>query len=759
MHTPDVAVAILDNKVNTSDPRKLPADTKPHTLSVTVQAVLFANTDTGFTVATASVDSDNRWIRAIGTFKSIAAGDKLDLTGFWHEHRVHGPQFRVLHSQPTRPTTLAGLERYLASGLLKGIGPVTARQIIEAFGEHTVEVLDKQPDKLSQLPGIGAKRLAQIKSGWLEQRAVKDVVVFFREHGISTNLALRVLRKYGDHAIPTLTADPYQLARDIFGVGFHTADQVALKLGIAPQSPERIRAALRHVLEVAAQQGHTFLPARRLLIEAAALLAIPSALVVEQVLRGEIDLGVFISDDFAPAAADAQPSLPSPGVYLPSLYEAETSTALLIKRLALSFSSEVPSSLSEYLDRYCRDHRIELSTEQREAVQVGAHTRLMVITGGPGTGKTTTLNAIVAWLRFRRRRVLLAAPTGRAAQRLTEITSMPAGTVHRLLAFSSSTNSFTYNDENPLPADVVIVDESSMLDIGLACSLLSAIGDANLILVGDVDQLPAVGPGTFLKDLIDSGSVPVVRLTHIFRQARQSLIVANAHRIRSGALPELVPPGHDNVDCYFVERPDPASVASAIVNMVSRSLPDKRGFSPLEIQVLCPMNKGICGTFALNSRLQEALNPKSPEKPEIGHQRIFRLGDKVIQRRNDYLKDIFNGDIGTIDHISLEEQALSVSFSGRRVEYGLTELADLAHAYALTIHKGQGSEYPAVIIPLHTEHYMLLGRQLLYTAITRAQRLCVLAGSRQAIATAVRRADPSRRFSMLTPRILSPTFP
>jgi exodeoxyribonuclease V alpha subunit len=623
------------------------------------------------------------------------------------------------------------------------------------FGLETLDIIEQSCSRLIEVPGIGERRVGMIERAWAAQKAIKDVMLFLRGHDVSTTYAVKIYKVYGDQAIEIVSKNPYQLAADIYGIGFVTADTIARKLGIAPDSEFRYRAGLLYVLSQAGEEGHCFLPVKTLVEHATKRLALPDAPVDPVRLETLIDVMAeeqqLIVEQGSGDLADQQIC------YAPAFYHTEVALA---RRLAAFARTPVEVDLERvgiWIDRFTEKRGITLSAEQRRAVELAASSRMLVLTGGPGCGKTFTTRTIVALWRAMRKSIVLAAPTGRAAQRLAELTKCEAKTIHRLLAFDPGTMQFRSNEENPLEAEAIVVDETSMVDLFLAHSLMKAIPPhAQVLLVGDIDQLPSVGPGMVLRDLIASETIPVMRLSQIFRQAASSHIITNAHRINAGQYPHLVPTTKfAESDCLWLEAAEPALGAEGIRHLVSEYLP-KHGINPAsQVQVLCPATRGEIGTRHLNSMLQQALNPASPSKMELARGgSVLRVGDRVIQQVNDYQREVFNGDIGTITGIDLEEQEVAVQFADERiVQYDYADLSELSLAWAVTIHKSQGSEYPVVLLPLFMQHYLLLSRNLLYTGLTRAKQLAILVGPSKAIGFAVKRMMDRQRYTALADRL------
>ncbi len=726
-----------------------------------VERVTYHAEDSGYTVARLKAPGERDLITILGRFPAIHAGQTLRLTGFWRDHPKFGRQFQVVNAQETMPATLTGLEKYLGSGLIKGIGPVTAKRIVAHFGLETLDIIEQSCSRLIEVPGIAQKRVAMIEKAWAAQKAIKEVMIFLRGHGVSTTYAVKIYKQYGDQAVDVVSNNPYQLAADIFGIGFVTADTIARNIGIAPDSAFRYQAGILYVLQQAAEDGHCFLPERELVERVVKQLALPdsqvdpariSELIVQ--MAGEKQL---ITQPGYVDLADQQIC------YAPAFYYTEQAIAA---RLSIFARAPVGANLllrvQRWIDMYTEKRDITLSQEQRHAVELAATSRLLVLTGGPGCGKTFTTRTIVDLWRAMGKSILLAAPTGRAAQRLSEMTKQEAKTIHRLLAFDPKTMGFRYNEEHPLEAQAIVVDETSMLDLFLAHSLLKAIPpDAQVLLVGDVDQLPSVGPGMVLRDLIDSQQIPVVRLTEVFRQAAQSHIVTNAHRINAGQFPRLTPTTKfAESDCVWLEAAEPEGGAEGIRHLVSEFLP-RHGIDPVrQVQVLCPATRGVVGTRQLNALLQQVLNPPKSGKVELASGgSILRVDDRVIQQVNDYQREVFNGDVGTITSIDLEEQEIVVQFTERAVTYDYADLSELALAWAVTVHKSQGSEYPVVILPIFMQHYLLLSRNLLYTGLTRAKQLAILVGPTKAIGLAIKRVTDRQRYTALADRMKSLSAP
>ncbi|MEZ4735818.1 MAG: AAA family ATPase [Caldilineaceae bacterium] len=802
-----------------------------------IERITYHNEETGYTVAKLTPElrsqsnagqsgfGRNREVAIIGTLVGVNVGESVELTGRWTIHAEYGRQFVVETMRTVLPATVAGIEKYLGSGLIRGVGPVTAKRIVKHFGVDTLTIIEEQPERLNEVPGVGRKRVQMIMTAWQEQKAIKEVMLFLQSHGVSTSLATKIYKFYGDDAIGIVRQDPYRLARDIFGIGFLTADRIAQSMGLAPDSPQRVAAGVAYALNQATEEGHVFLPTSELVAQAAELL---------NVSRDEIGIGVvrLWHDDqvkvaVRPGDDELRPLAPPPvedeipqliaerghvyaaattaqaqqvladehAIYLTPLYYSEQGVANQLRRLMYTGDSCFLSFQHQWQDWATLFAMAELITglrlapQQQSAVQAALTHRVTVLTGGPGTGKTTSIRTLLQICEQHRYRVVLAAPTGRAAKRLAETTGHEAKTLHRLLEFKPAEGmSFQRNADNPLEGDLLIVDEASMLDLVLTNHLLKAISPGmHLLLVGDVDQLPSVGAGNVLKDIIaaiegrdlelerlrDSSlqarpqslklpisqspntQATVIRLQTIFRQAAGSFIITNAHRINEGEMPTV-----DNetaTDFFLFRTEEPERAAQLCVELVQSRIPKRFAIPSTDIQVLSPMHRGIIGVGALNEALQTGLNPAAPQKPEkrVGN-RVYRIGDRVMQIRNNYDKDVYNGDMGAIQALDLEMQKVTVNIDGRAVVYDFLELDELVHAYAVSVHKSQGSEFPAVVIPVLTSHYMMLQRNLLYTAVTRAKRLVVLVGQPKAIAMAVRNDKVTQRFTGLRERLTGP---
>lgn len=750
-------------------------------LSGSVERVTYYNPENGYSVLRLHPDrmrtpGMNRegLVTVTGNLPEVSPGESLQLRGKWSNHPKHGMQFLAEYCEQTLPATVAGIRRYMGSGMIKGIGPRLAERIVAVFGLETLDVIENHPERLQEVPDIGRKRSSAIARAWAEQKQVKEIMLFLHSYGVSTNLAVKIYKQYGDEALQVVKSDPYRLARDIYGVGFKTADRIAQALGLPADHPSRIEAGLVYKLNEGSDDGHVFLPQDELVVQTAELLAVEVTLLPPALER--LAQADRVRPDTLPAAAQGgvpPQDLPGQGrqvrqetarygapipvgrsvIYLTPFYHSETGVARSLSALA----SALPTRLSDLPPAFIRLDS-QLSPEQQSAIRTALSHPVSVLTGGPGTGKTTCLKALIAALESAHKTYALASPTGRAAKRLSQATDRPASTIHRLLGFSPM-EGFKFNASHPLDIDMLVVDETSMLDLMLANHLLKALKPGtHLLLVGDVDQLPSVGAGDVLRDIIASEQAPVTRLSVIFRQAAESQIIVNAHRINQGKPPHF--PGKEDPpdvvrDFFLFPAETPEEAGNWVQDVVCSRIPQKFGYQPRsDIQVLAPMYRGPTGVTALNERLQAALNPSAFGKPEKSlYGQIFRPGDKVMQIQNNYDKEVYNGDIGYVLTLDFEEHNLSVDFDGRAVNYDWTEADQLVLAYAVSIHKSQGSEFPVVVIPLLTSHYMMLQRNLLYTAVTRAKKLCVLVGSRRAISIAVHNDQVARRNTALDYRL------
>jgi exodeoxyribonuclease V alpha subunit len=716
-----------------------------------VERVTFANEENGYSVIKVKVPGRKDTVSVVGNFVSVTPGEVLRMEGSWDFHARFGEQFKVDRYETAVPDSIRGIVQYLGSGLIRGIGPIMAKRIVSRFETSTLEVIENNPARLLEVDGIGEYRLDQIRKAWEDQKDIRELMIFLRSHGVSAAFATRIFKYYGKASLEVVKENPYRLAMDVSGIGFLTADQIAQRLGVPLDSPLRAEGGLTYVLHQATEEGHVCVPQARLLEECQKLLEIPQT-ILEQALTRQIAEQRIIKERLPSATGITFGD--DEAVYLRGYYLAETQVAKRLKHLAafLPFQTKLnPETTISWLRRKLP---FKLAPLQEQAVKQALTEKVLIITGGPGTGKTTLIRAVLAMFRQMDARICLAAPTGRAAKRLSEATRYPAGTIHRLLEYSPHLGGFQRNEQRPLTADLVIVDEASMLDVLLMHHLLKAVpSHATLVLVGDVDQLPAVGPGNVLLDTITSQQFAVVRLTEIFRQAQQSQIVINAHLVRQGKFPRLRTDRESLQDFYVIEKEEPEEVLEIILKLCTDRIPARFGLDPIEdIQVLTPMNRGIIGAQRLNRELQQALNPSQTSLERGGF--AFCVDDKVMQVRNNYDKDVFNGDLGRIRKIDMENQEVGVEIDGRILSYDFSELDELVLAYAVTIHKAQGSEYPAVVFPLLTQHYMMLQRNLLYTAMTRARKLAVIVGSKKALAIAVRNNQIQERFTLLRERLM-----
>jgi exodeoxyribonuclease V alpha subunit len=723
------------------------ADAAPEQiLDGAVERYVFRAEDGGFAVAR-FVTVAHEQVTVVGELVGVQEGLPLRLRGRWVLDRKYGRQFRLDTYQLRTPETLVGIERFLGSGIIPGIGPELAKRLVAKFAMETLEVIDRAPARLTEVAGIGAARAAKIADAFAAHRHVQDVMVFLRGHGVSAAFAARIYKKYGKDAISIVRANPYRLAHEVWGIGFRTADSIAEQLGIARDAPERLEAGLLHALETGSEEGHLHLPDAELLAATATLLGVADALLPPRLAALEARR-LIVRESLGDRG---------PCTSLPWAHAAEVEAAQLLAAMTRTPARAFALDVQAAIQAFEVVTGVTLAAQQRRAVEAALVDKCVVITGGPGVGKTTIVKAIVHLAELGKRRVALAAPTGRAAKRLGEATVHEAMTIHRLLEYAPHEGSFQRGPGNPLDVDMLVVDEASMVDAQLFRAVLAALPPhARLVLVGDVDQLPSVGAGSVLADVIASEAAAVIRLTEIFRQAAESKIVVSAHEINSGRVPALEPPASGAAaDFYFISRDDPEAARATIVELVAERIPQRFGFDAItDVQVLAPMHRGDLGTQALNHALQERLNPSVEGATELVRgERVFRCGDKVMQLRNDYDKAVFNGDIGVITAIDGEEAVVRVDFDGRSVVYERAELDQLVHAYAVSIHKSQGSEYAAVVLSIATQHYMMLQRSLLYTGVTRGKRLVVIVGSKRAVALAVKNADARRRYTWLAERV------
>ncbi len=704
-----------------------------------LEKIIFKNSETGFMVGKVRLE-DNNLVTIVGNAFELQCGEKIEVTGKWILNRNYGQQFEIESIKTAEPATAVGIKNYLGSGLIKGIGPVMANRIVSHFKLDTLKILDEEPERLNEIDGIGKKRINLIFKSWKKHKNIREVMIFLQSYGISNTYATKIYNNYGDNSINVIKVNPYRLSEDIFGIGFKTADKIALKTGIEKDSLFRIKAGIIHLLKSAEDDGHCYLPYEEFIEIAEDFLCTELGKITDALskLEGEGRI-IIVKDDISK-------------VYLASIYNAEKYVsekilAILSHEMEPKIRESKKDGIYDLINNLAAKERIILDDIQMKAIEKAVTEKILVITGSPGTGKSTILNFVIKIFEKENKSVLLGAPTGRASKRLYEATGKEAKTIHRLLNYKQKLNKFLKNEKNPVDADMVIIDEASMMDIRLMRNLLLAIKpQTGVIFVGDVDQLPAVGPGNVLSDIIGSGIVPVIELKKIYRQEGESLIIYNAHKVRDGQFPYIGKP--KNNDFFFIEKNEPGEVVDLILNLLTQRIPKSFNYNPLyDVQVIVPTNKGIVGVNNLNSRIQDILNFNSQKVLRGSVQ--YRLNDKVMQLKNNYEKDVYNGDIGFINGIDMEMEEITVNFDGRNVDYSFFELDELNLSYAISIHKSQGSEFKCVIIPLLTSHYMLLQRNLLYTAITRAKELAVIVGSKKAIGMAVNRNIVEKRYTSL----------
>lgn len=703
-----------------------------------LERITYHNEENHYIIARLKVRGQKNLVTIVGSLVAVSPGEMLNLKGSWDLHPKYGEQFKISSYETVVPATVKGIERYLGSGLIKGIGPVMAQRLVTKFGEETLDIIEKTTERLQEVEGIGTRRIEMIRTAWDEQKEIRNVMVFLQNHEVSSGYAAKIYKQYGKASINVVQENPYRLAADIFGIGFLTADKIAQKIGIPRDSPLRAAEGILYVLQKLADDGHVYYPEAELVDEAVKILDIEETIV-------RASLAAIIREN--------KVVLEQERCYLTRFHAAETGVAEQLGAVMSRPKRRTLPDQSATVSRVEQELRLALAERQREAVLAAVSKKVLVVTGGPGTGKTTIIRAIIRLYRASGQNVLLAAPTGRAAKRMSEASGFEAKTLHRLLEFSPSKRGFKKNEDSPLETDLIIIDEASMIDTLLMYHFLRAVPlQATLVLVGDIDQLPSVGAGNVLRDIIASGAVPTITLNEIFRQASKSLIVVNAHKINHGEFPYLNTDREDPQDFYYFQCEDPTEACSMIVDMCSKRIPAKFGYHPVnDIQVLSPMHRGIVGAANLNSELQKHLNRSTVEVTRAG--RTLKAGDKVMQIRNNYDKDVFNGDIGRITSIDSEEQSVLVSFDGRQVSYDFLELDEIVLAYAISVHKSQGSEYPVVILPVLTQHYMMLQRNLLYTAITRGKKLVVLIGTKKALAITIKNNKPQMRYTGLKERL------
>ncbi|MGE0198216.1 MAG: ATP-dependent RecD-like DNA helicase [Simkaniaceae bacterium] len=705
-------------------------------LSGFIDHIVFTSEETGFTVARLKTPKQADFINIVGAMPGVNPGETMHCRGIWKHHAKHGRQFEVQSYELTAPVDILGIQKYLESGMVKGVGPVYAKRIVDTFGVKTLEIIDQSPHRLTEVPGIGEKRVEKIKLCWEEQKAVRSVMIFLQSHKVRPSFAQKIFKTYGEESIDKVTENPYRLAKEIYGIGFKTADELAQNLGIASDSPLRIRAGIEHVLWELSTEGHVCYPKKDFIPEAATMLAVSEDLINKELSH------LHQEDHIVESSIEEEPY-----IWVKPLYNAERGVARELKRIQNAPCTIRPMLVDKAIEWAQEKQRIRFANEQKEAIASSLSEKIHIITGGPGTGKSTITRAILSITSKVTDKIILAAPTGRAAKRMSEICYKKAFTIHSLLELDFQQGGFKRNRENPLNARLLIIDEASMIDTQLMYHLLKAIPDeTRVIFIGDIDQLPSVGPGNVLKDMIASESLPVTRLKHIFRQGKGSRIVTNAHRINAGYFPETE---HEKgSDFVFFNVESPEEILAKILELIEHHIPEHFPFNPIDdIQVLSPMKRGIIGTDNLNHVLQAKLNPQTLHLIRMG--RSFNFNDKVMQIRNNYDKKVYNGDVGRIVTIDLENQELVVNFDGRAVPYDFCDVDELMLAYAVSIHKYQGSECPCVIIPVHTSHFKLLFRNLLYTGITRGKKLVVLLGTKKALAIAVKTDNVKTRHTGL----------
>ncbi len=719
-----------------------------------VERITYHSEESGYTVARLKAPRVSDLVTIVGNFANIQAGQTLQMEGTWREHPKYGAQYQVTQYRETKPATITGIEKYLGSGLIKGVGPVTAKRIVAHFQLETLDIIENQIDRLSEVPGIAKKRVKLIQTAWQTQKAIKEVMLFLQGHGVSTTYAVKIYKQYGDEAIATVTANPYRLATDVYGIGFVTADAIARHLGIEPNSEFRYRCGILHVLEKAAEDGHCFLPQAELVEKVVNRLALPDHRIEpEDILNLTTDMVLDEELMMQGGPGEFQGQFLC---YSPAFFHTEQGLAHQVQFLLRQPLIVDRLRVERWIERFTEKTGLQLSEQQRQAVVMAATQRVLILTGGPGVGKSFTCRTIVALWKAMGKTIALASPTGRAAQRLSEMTGQEAKTIHRLLEFDPKTMKFKRDQESPIGAEAIVVDEASMLDLFLANSLMKAIAPtAQLLLVGDTDQLPSVGPGAVLHDLIQSALIPVVRLTEVFRQAQTSAIITNAHRINQGEYPRLEPISKTpRSDCLWFKIEEPEKGVQAIRDIMTYLIP-QQGFDPAkDVQVLCPMTRGDVGTRLLNQALQQLINPPAPNKAEIVRGGMtLRVGDRILQQKNDYNREVFNGDLGVITSMNLEDQEVSARFGDREVTYDYADLNEITLAFATTIHKAQGSEYPVVILPVFMQHYMMLSRNLIYTGMTRARKLVIVVGDQKAIGLSVKQVKDQERYTLLAHRL------
>ena len=725
-----------------------------HHLRGQIERITYTNEENGYSVLKLKVHGRKDLINAVGNLMAPTPGEILDLKGEWSIHPKFGEQFKITHYRTEVPATVYGIRKYLGSGLIKGIGPVMAKRIVARFGESTLELIENEAEKLLAVDGIGKKRIALIKGAWEEQKEIREVMLFLQTHGVSSGYATKIFKQYGDQSIKVVQENPYRLAMDVFGIGFVTADAIAEKLGFDKQCPVRAEAGVLYILHQLADEGHVYFPYEPLVQKCREMLAIDRERITEAVSANVISGRIVLED----LNDDSETFIENhKGVFLKKFHVSETGIAARLKRLLTTPGSIRAIDAEKAVLWVQKRLAMDLADNQVKAVKEAAQNKVLVITGGPGTGKTTIIKAVLNIFSRLKIRIQLAAPTGRAAKRMSEATGHEAKTLHRLLEYSMKKGGFQKDQKHPLPCDLLIVDEASMIDTILMHHLLKAVPtEATFILVGDIHQLPSVGAGNVLRDILASDAVPFVVLNKIFRQARESRIIVNAHRINGGKMPLRQNP-KEKSDFFFLEEENPEKVLNTILDLVAQRVPNYFGFDPMkDIQVLTPMHRGVVGAGNLNLALQERLN-RSARGIERGN-RIFRIGDRVMQIKNNYDKEVFNGDMGRIVRLDAESRDVIIDFEGRELPYDVTDLDEIILAYAVSVHKSQGSEYPAVIVPILIQHYMLLQRNLIYTAVTRGKKLVIVVGTRKALSIGIKNDKTLKRYTLLKRR-LQPAFP
>jgi exodeoxyribonuclease V alpha subunit len=715
-----------------------------------LERITYHNQENAYTIAKMKVGGRHDLVTVVGNLLSVSPGEVLKLKGEWHNHPKFGEQFKISSYESIIPATVKGIEKYLGSGLIKGIGPVMAKRLVTKFGLETLQVIETDTQRLAEVDGIGEKRIDMIKKAWDDQKEIREVMVWLQGNGVSPTYGAKIYKQYGRESVQIVQQNPYRLATDIFGIGFITADKIAEQIGIAKDSLIRAEAGILYVLHQLSDDGHVYYPYEPLIEECNKILGVERDIIVKAIGTIALEKKIIIED-----LCQEQYKENNKAVYLAKFHVCEVGIASRLKALMTYQKNLRAFDRDKAIEWVQQELKIQLAENQQQAVREAIDKKVMVVTGGPGTGKTTIINSIIKIYEKLGKRVLLSAPTGRASKKMSEASGHEAKTIHRLLEFSPKEGKFKKNEDTPLNADLIVIDETSMVDTILMYGFLKAVPrEATLILVGDVDQLPSVGAGSVLKDIIDSGAIPTVRLNEIFRQAKESMIIVNAHRINNGEMPWFTPYGNQPQDFYFFQIEEPEEVLVKIVELCRDKIPQKFGFKPIDdIQVLTPMHRGTVGSSNLNIELQKHLNPSQDEFIMGG--KTLKIGDKVMQIRNNYDKEVFNGDIGKIIKHDREQHEVIVNYDGRAVPYEYTELDEIVHAYAVSVHKSQGSEYPVVVIPILTQHYMLLQRNLIYTGITRGKKMVVLVGTKKALAIAIKNNKPQKRYTLLRERLIT----